>query len=116
MSIRPTEIRVAVLKGGRSAEREVSLNTGAQVSAALAESGFDVAEFDTGDDEFVVELVRSEADVAFICLHGRFGEHRTGAVRAHRDAVRGQRSARERAGHGQGDEQAVPLACQHPNA
>ena len=77
MSIRPTEIRVAVLKGGRSAEREVSLNTGEQVSAALAESGFDVVEIDTGDDEFVVELVRSEADVAFICLHGRFGEDGT---------------------------------------
>ncbi len=77
MSIRPEEIRVAVLKGGRSAEREVSLNTGAEVTAALSESGFDVVEIDTGDDEFVVELVRSEADVAFICLHGRLGEDGT---------------------------------------
>jgi len=77
MSIRPEQIRVAVLKGGRSAEREVSLNTGAQVTAALSESGFDVVEIDTGDDEFVVELVRSEADVAFICLHGRLGEDGT---------------------------------------
>jgi len=77
MSIRPEEIRVAVLMGGRSAEREVSLNTGAQVSAALAESGFDIVEIDTGDDEFVAELSRAEVNVAFICLHGRFGEDGT---------------------------------------
>jgi len=77
MSIHPDEIRVAVLMGGRSAERKVSLNTGAQVSEALAESGFDVVEIDTGDDEFVSELSRIEAAVAFICLHGRFGEDGT---------------------------------------
>jgi len=77
MSIRPEEIRVALLMGGRSAEREVSLNTGAQVAKALIASGFDVVEIDTGDDEFVTELSRSEAHVAFICLHGRFGEDGT---------------------------------------
>jgi D-alanine-D-alanine ligase len=77
MTIRPEEIRVAVLMGGRSAEREVSLNTGAQVSAALADRGFDVLEIDTGDDEFVVELARCDANVVFICLHGRFGEDGT---------------------------------------
>lgn len=77
MPIRPEMVRVAVLKGGRSAEREVSLNTGAQVSAALRQSGFDVVEIDTGDDEFVIELVRSEVNVVFICLHGRYGEDGT---------------------------------------
>jgi D-alanine-D-alanine ligase len=77
MPIRPETIRVAVLKGGRSAEREVSLNTGAQVSAALVESGFDVVEIDTGEEDFVVELMRSGSDVAFICLHGRYGEDGT---------------------------------------
>lgn len=77
LTIDPRSIRVVVLMGGRSAEREVSLNTGAQVSAALRSAGFDVAEIDTGDDEFVVTLAGTEADVAFICLHGRFGEDGT---------------------------------------
>lgn len=77
MTIKPEEIRVAVLKGGRSAERAVSLNSGAQAAAALRGAGFDVIEIDTGDDEFVGELSASEADVAFIALHGRFGEDGT---------------------------------------
>lgn len=77
MPIHPEEIRVALLMGGRSAEREVSLNTGAQVSAALTSMGFDVVEIDTGDDEFILTLAGTEADVAFICLHGRFGEDGT---------------------------------------
>lgn len=77
MPIRPDEIRVALLMGGRSAEREVSLNTGAQVSAALAHTGFDIVEIDSGDDEFVSQLATCEANVVFICLHGRFGEDGT---------------------------------------
>ncbi len=77
MSVTPTDIRVALLMGGRSAEREVSLNTGSQVSAALRERGFDVLEIDTGSDEFVTELAGAEVDVAFVCLHGRFGEDGT---------------------------------------
>lgn len=77
MTIHPDEIRVAVLMGGRSAEREVSLNTGAQVSAALHSAGFDVVEIDSGDDDFVIQLASVDAHVAFICLHGRFGEDGT---------------------------------------
>jgi D-alanine-D-alanine ligase len=77
MPIDPTAIRVALLVGGRSAEREVSLNSGAQVADALSRCGFDVVSIDAGDDEFVGELQRSEADVVFICLHGRFGEDGT---------------------------------------
>lgn len=77
MPIRPADIRVAVLKGGTSAEREVSLNTGAQVSAALAQRGFNVVEIDTGDDGFIETLARSGAQAVFICLHGRFGEDGT---------------------------------------
>ena len=77
MTISPEEIRVAVLYGGKSAERAVSLNTGAQVSGALQGLGFDVVPIDTGDDEFITALVGAEADVAFICLHGRFGEDGT---------------------------------------
>jgi len=77
VTIDPHEIRVAVLYGGRSAERAVSLNTGAQVAQALGGLGFDVVMIDTGDDEFVTGLVGAQADVAFICLHGRFGEDGT---------------------------------------
>ena len=69
--------RVAVLLGGRSAEREVSLNTGAQVAAALAERGFAVVKVDTGLPGFVTAIEAADADVAFICLHGRFGEDGT---------------------------------------
>lgn len=69
--------RVAVLMGGRSAEREVSLNTGTQVAAALADEGFEVVTIDTGMDGFVGELQDARSDVVFICLHGRFGEDGT---------------------------------------
>ena len=69
--------RVAVLKGGRSAEREVSLNSGAQVATALREAGHDVTEIDTGDADFIAAIQRLRPDVAFICLHGRFGEDGT---------------------------------------
>jgi D-alanine-D-alanine ligase len=77
MTIQPSQIRVAVLMGGRSAEREVSLTTGAQVAAALKSRGFDVIEIDTGEDDFIGELGRAEAHAVFICLHGRFGEDGT---------------------------------------
>jgi D-alanine-D-alanine ligase len=77
MSIRPEDVRVALLVGGRSAEREVSLNSGRQVAAALAESGFDVVQIDAGAQDFVTELANTSADVAFICLHGRYGEDGT---------------------------------------
>lgn len=77
LSINPADIRVAVLLGGRSAEREVSLHSGEQVSAALRSAGFDVVEIDTGDDEFIGALTSADADVAFLCLHGRFGEDGT---------------------------------------
>lgn len=69
--------RIVVLMGGRSAEREVSLNTGRQVAAALAERGFDVSQVDTGDAGFIEDIRSAGADVAFICLHGRFGEDGT---------------------------------------
>ncbi|HSK47591.1 MAG TPA: D-alanine--D-alanine ligase [Coriobacteriia bacterium] len=77
MPIVPTDIRVALLVGGRSAEREVSLNSGRQVAEALMHSGFDVVEIDTGSDEFIAELSDANAHVVFICLHGRFGEDGT---------------------------------------
>ena len=71
---RPT---VAVLKGGVSAEREISLVTGEQVEAGLRDAGFPVVSVDTGASDFIERIQGSGADVAFVCLHGRFGEDGT---------------------------------------
>jgi D-alanine-D-alanine ligase len=69
--------RVAVLMGGRSAERDVSLNTGCQVGDALESVGWDIVRIDAGARDFMDELRDSGAAVVFICLHGRFGEDGT---------------------------------------
>lgn len=68
---------VAVLKGGRSAERGISLVTGSQVGDALRTLGHEVVEVDTGDIAFIGTLRAMRPAVAFICLHGRFGEDGT---------------------------------------
>ncbi len=68
--------KVAVLMGGASAEREISLRTGAQISKALTGRGFDVTEFDPAD-EFISGLKEYGPDVVFIALHGKFGEDGT---------------------------------------
>jgi D-alanine-D-alanine ligase len=69
--------KVALLMGGRSAEREVSLNTGAQVATALRARGYAVTSIDTRDIAFIDAIRELRPDVAFICLHGRFGEDGT---------------------------------------
>jgi D-alanine-D-alanine ligase len=69
--------KVAVLMGGRSAEREVSLNTGAQVATALRARGYSVTAVDTADLAFIEAIRELRPDAAFICLHGRFGEDGT---------------------------------------
>ena len=68
--------RVAVLYGGISAEREVSLSSGRQCIAALREGGFDVVPILVGPDLGAVINALDEAkpDVVFNALHGRFGE------------------------------------------
>lgn len=68
---------IAVLMGGRSAEREISMSTGGQVAEALVSRGFSVAEIDTGDPDFIDRLRSAAPAAAFICLHGRFGEDGT---------------------------------------
>ncbi|UQV45612.1 D-alanine--D-alanine ligase [Janthinobacterium lividum] len=65
--------KVGVLFGGRSAEREVSLMSGAGVLAALKSHGVDAHGFDTGERS-LAELVAEKFDRVFIALHGRFGE------------------------------------------
>ena len=64
--------RVAVLKGGRSLERQVSLRSGARVEDALERLGHETLGIDVGAD--VVERLRgAAADVAFVALHGQDG-------------------------------------------
>jgi D-alanine-D-alanine ligase len=68
--------KVAVLFGGRSAEREVSLKSGAAVLAALQKSGVDAHAFDPATGN--LQVLKDEGfDLAFIALHGRFGEDGT---------------------------------------
>jgi D-alanine-D-alanine ligase len=69
-------MRVAVLKGGRSLERQVSLRSGARVQDALERLGHEVMPIDVGPD-LVAELAAARPDVAFVALHGRDGEDGT---------------------------------------
>jgi D-alanine-D-alanine ligase len=70
--------RVAVLYGGISAEREVSLVSGRQVIAALRGRGFDVTPIEVGADlRTLLEALDPAPDVVFNALHGRFGEDGT---------------------------------------
>ena len=67
--------RVAVLMGGLSAEREVSLNSGQQCATALREAGYAVEEIDvTADINALLAALEPAPDVAFNALHGRYGE------------------------------------------
>src|SRR5437763_3089568 len=68
--------RVAVLKGGRSLERQVSLKSGARVQDALERLGHEVIAIDVGAD-LVEKLTSAQPDVAFVALHGRDGEDGT---------------------------------------
>jgi D-alanine-D-alanine ligase len=68
--------RVAVLKGGRSLERQVSLRSGARVQDALERLGHEVLPIDVGPD-LVAKLSAERPDIAFVALHGRDGEDGT---------------------------------------
>ncbi len=68
--------KVAVLLGGKSAEREVSLKSGTMVLNALRSRGVDAHGFDPRERD-VTALVKERFDRAFIALHGRFGEDGT---------------------------------------
>jgi D-alanine-D-alanine ligase len=68
--------KVAVLLGGRSAEREVSLKSGSMVLAALRAKGVDAHAFDPRD-RGLDALLQERFERAFIALHGRYGEDGT---------------------------------------
>lgn len=71
--------KIAVLAGGLSLERDVSLRSGRRVAEALADQGHDVVRLDL-DDELVTALAKGDFDIAYLALHGKAGED--GAVQS----------------------------------
>ncbi|HTI97669.1 MAG TPA: D-alanine--D-alanine ligase [Dongiaceae bacterium] len=67
-------LKVAVMRGGPSQEREVSLRTGAAVVRALRSLEHDVREIDPRDDQWTLP---DDVEVVFLCLHGTYGEDGT---------------------------------------
>lgn len=70
-------MKILVLSGGSSSEREVSLSSGSRVAAALRERGHQVTEADPHPDPFAVLAAAKAADVTWLALHGGAGEDGT---------------------------------------
>jgi len=68
--------KIAVLMGGRSLEREVSLRSGHRVSEALKAKGHSVVKLDI-DEHLVSTLKKEKVELVYIALHGKFGEDGT---------------------------------------
>ena len=70
-----TTRKVAVLVGGWSDESDVSRSSGREVAQALREAGFDSVDLlDVADSDFVTNLSGGNYDVAFVAMHGKYGE------------------------------------------
>lgn len=68
--------KIAVLMGGRSLEREVSLKSGRRVSAALKDKGYPIIQLDINEN--LVDILNKEKpDMVYIALHGKYGEDGT---------------------------------------
>jgi D-alanine-D-alanine ligase len=74
MSGKPAKLNITVMLGGPSAEREVSLRSGAQVAAALRTLGHQVHEVDPANEKW---RLPKETEVVFLALHGTYGEDGT---------------------------------------
>lgn len=77
MAIDPGKCKVALLAGGSSGEREISLASGKGAKGALEEAGFSVTWIDPSNKEELRILIDQEFDVAFLCMHGKMGEDGT---------------------------------------
>lgn len=76
-SFEPKNCNVVLLAGGTSGEREVSLASGKGVQQALEAVGFPVTMLDPASKKDLVSLINGNFDVAFIALHGKYGEDGT---------------------------------------
>ena len=70
-------MRIAVLAGGRTPERDVSLRSGHRVMSALIELGHDAAVIDPVESPLVEALVEAGPDLCYLALHGKEGEDGT---------------------------------------
>src|SRR5271157_3504940 len=70
------DMKIGVLMGGLSREREISLKTGTAILKALTGKGYNAFSIDVGHDIAEV-LIREKIECAFVALHGRFGEDGT---------------------------------------
>ena len=77
MIIDPTNTRVALVAGGKSDEREISLASGKGAGEALRSAGFEVVDLDPASRSDMARLFTEHFDVAFLCLHGKGGEDGT---------------------------------------
>ena len=73
----PEECPVALLCGGTSSERDISLSSGAAAAQALTKAGFPVTMLDPASKEDLVKLLNGGFSVAFLCMHGKGGEDGT---------------------------------------
>ena len=73
----PKQCKVALLCGGRSDERDISLKSADGAQAALEEAGFPVTRIDPASKKDLVALIEGDFDVAFLCMHGKYGEDGT---------------------------------------
>lgn len=76
-SFDPKDIRVALLAGGKSNERPISLKSGEGAKSALEQAGYQVDQIDPADMDQLKKLIDGNYDVAFLVLHGKGGEDGT---------------------------------------
>lgn len=76
-TIIPSECKVALLAGGTSGERGISVASGKGAKSALEDAGFTVEWIDPANGEDLKKLIDEPFDVAFLCLHGKMGEDGT---------------------------------------
>lgn len=67
-------MKIAVLMGGISSEREISLMSGGAILQGLLNLGYDAFKIDLVEENYLTALMENEYDLAYIALHGEFGE------------------------------------------
>lgn len=76
-ALNPAEMKIAILAGGISGEREISIQSGVGAMKAIKEAGFMVEMIDPAERNDLKRLMEEDFDAAFLCLHGKGGEDGT---------------------------------------